>query len=150
MASSDKVELPHNNLTRGGHILHEQAYNTRHGVSAIPDAIRGKIWCEPSRPEVQQEPVVHLLLEDPLGRDGAVPGLPVQTPAQPSQSAHRGGSEADPGYAPQKPQVRYGGTVAPPAAAGLYPPPGELVPGHAQAGAVPAGREETSLQAKAL
>ena len=100
MASSDKVELPHNNLMRGGHILHEQAYNTGHGISAIPDAIRGKIWCEPSRPEVQQEPVVHLLLEDPLGRDGAVPGLPVQTPAQPSQSAHGGGAEADPGYAP--------------------------------------------------
>ena len=34
--------------------------------------------------------------------DGTVqcPGLPVQTPAQPSQSAHGGGAEADPGYAP--------------------------------------------------
>ena len=100
MASSDKVELPHNNLTRGGHILHEQAYNTRHGVSAIPDEIRRELRGQPRQPEVQQEPVVHLLLEDPLGRDGAVPGLPVQTPAQPSQSAHGGGAEADPGYAP--------------------------------------------------
>ena len=80
MASSDKVELPHNNLTRGGHILHEQAYNTGHGISAIPDAIRGKIWCEPSRPEVQQEPVVYLLLEGALGWNGAVSVLPVRTP----------------------------------------------------------------------
>ena len=100
MASSDKVELPHNNLMRGGHILHEQAYSTGHGVSAIPDEIRGELRGQPRQPEVQQEPVVHLLLEDPLGRDGAVPGLPVQTPAQPSQSAHGGGAEADPGYAP--------------------------------------------------
>ena len=81
MASSDKVELPHNNLMRGGHILHEQAYNTRHGVSAIPDAIRGKIWCEPSRPEVQQEPVVHLLLEEPLGWNSSLFSLPI--PAAP-------------------------------------------------------------------
>ena len=35
-------------------------------------------------------------------------------------------------------------------AAGLYPPPGELVPGHAQAGTVPAGREEKRIQTQAL
>ena len=68
-ASSVKVELPHNNLMRGGHILHEQEYNTRHGVSAIPDEVRRKIRREPCQPEIQQEPVVHLLLEGPLGRD---------------------------------------------------------------------------------
>ena len=81
MASSDKVEVADNNVTRGGHILHEQAYSTRHGVSAIPDAIRGKIWCEPSRPEVQQEPVVHLLLEEPLGWNSSLFSLPI--PAAP-------------------------------------------------------------------
>lgn len=42
-ASSVKVEVADNNSTRGGHILHEQEYNTGHGVSAIPDEVRGKI-----------------------------------------------------------------------------------------------------------
>ena len=53
MASSDKVELPHNNLMRGGHILHEQAYNTRHGVSAIFDEIRRETRRQKSQPEIQ-------------------------------------------------------------------------------------------------
>ena len=81
MASSDKVELPHNNLMRGGHILHEQAYNTRHGVSAIPDEIRGELRGQPRQPEVQQEPVVHLLLEEPLGWNSSLFSLPI--PAAP-------------------------------------------------------------------
>ena len=34
-ALSVKVELSHNNLTKGGHILHEQEYNTGHGVQAV-------------------------------------------------------------------------------------------------------------------
>ena len=34
-----KVELPHNNFTKGDHIPHEQEYNTRHGVSAIADEV---------------------------------------------------------------------------------------------------------------
>ena len=81
MASSDKVELPHNNLMRGGHILHEQAYNTGHGVSAIPDEIRGELRGQPRQPEVQQEPVVHLLLEEPLGWNSSLFSLPI--PAAP-------------------------------------------------------------------
>lgn len=36
-----------NNLTRGNRILHEQEYNTGHGISAIPDEIRGEIRCQP-------------------------------------------------------------------------------------------------------
>ena len=40
-ASSVKVGVADNNLTRGGHILHEQEHNTGHGVSAIPDEVRG-------------------------------------------------------------------------------------------------------------
>ena len=40
--------------------------------------------------------------------------------------------------------------MAPTAAARLYPPPGESVPGHAETGAVSCGREEESLQAQAL
>ena len=43
-ASSVKVGAVDNNLTRGGHILHEQEYNTGHGVSAIPNEVRRKIW----------------------------------------------------------------------------------------------------------
>ena len=51
-AKSVKVELPHNNLTKGGHILHEQEYNTGHGVQAIPDEIRGEIRRQPCQPEI--------------------------------------------------------------------------------------------------
>ena len=99
-ASSVIVEVADNNVTRGGHILHEQEYNTGHGVSAIPDEIRREIRRQPGQPEVQQEPVVYLLLEGPLERNSAVPELPVQMPTQSSQPAHRGRAEADPGYAP--------------------------------------------------
>ena len=52
-ATSVIVEVASNNRTRGGHILHEQEYNTGHGVSAIPDEVRGEIRREPSQPEVQ-------------------------------------------------------------------------------------------------
>ena len=51
-ASSVIVELPHTNCTRGDHILHEQEYNTGHGVSAIPDEVCGEIWRQPRQPEV--------------------------------------------------------------------------------------------------
>ena len=54
-ALSVKVELSHNNLTKGGHILHEQEYNTGHGVQAILNEIRGKIRRQPGQPEVQQK-----------------------------------------------------------------------------------------------
>ena len=46
-AKSVKVELPHNNLTKGGHILHGQEYNTGHGVQAILNEIRGEIRRQP-------------------------------------------------------------------------------------------------------
>ena len=82
-ASSVKVEVADNNLTRGGHILHGKEYNTGHGISAILDEIRGKIRREPSQPEIQQEPVIYLLLERTLGWDGAVSGLPVPAAASP-------------------------------------------------------------------
>ena len=81
VASSVKVEVADNNLTRGGQILHEQEYNTGHGVSAIPDEVCREIRRQPSQPEVQQKPVVHLLLEGTLERDAGVIGLPV--PAAP-------------------------------------------------------------------
>ena len=121
-ASSVKVELRHNNLTRGGHILHEQEYNTGHGISAIPDEVCGEIRRQPGQPKVQQEPVVHLLLESPLGWNGAVPVLPVPAASQPSQPAHGSRAEADPGHAPPQSKPGHGGTVAPAAETRLYPP----------------------------
>ena len=67
MASSVIVEVADNNKTKGDHILHEQKYNTRHGVSAIPDEVRGEIRRQPGQPKVQQEPLLYLFLESPLG-----------------------------------------------------------------------------------
>ena len=99
-ASSVIVELPHNNLTKGGHILHEQKYNTGHGVSAIPDEVCGKIRRQPCRPKVQQKPVVHLLLESPVGWHCGILGLSVKKAPQSPQSAHRSRNEVNPGYAP--------------------------------------------------
>ena len=76
------------------------------------DEIHGEIRREPRQPEVQQEPVVHLLLESPLGWDGAVPGLPVQAAPRPPQSTHRSGTEADLGYASPQSGPGHGGAVA--------------------------------------
>ena len=67
-ARSVKVEVADNNLTRGGQILHEQEYNTRHGLSAIPNEVHREIRRQPRQPKIQQEPVVHLFLEAALGR----------------------------------------------------------------------------------
>lgn len=61
------VKLPYQTSPKGDHIPHEQYYNTRHGLSAIPNEVRREIRRQPRQPEVQQEPVVHLLLEAALG-----------------------------------------------------------------------------------
>ena len=87
-ASWVKVEVADNNLTKGGHILHEQEYNTGHGISAISDEIRREIRRQPCQPEVQQKPLIYLLLEGTLGRKCGIPGLPVQTPPQPHPNQH--------------------------------------------------------------
>ncbi len=93
------AQLPDNaRRIRGDHILHEQKYNTGHGVSAIPNEICGEIWRQPGQPKVQQEPVVYLLLEGTLGWECGISGLPVPAASQPPQPAHRGGTETDPGY----------------------------------------------------
>ena len=80
-ALSVKVELSHNNLTKGGHILHEQEYNTGHGVQTILNEVCGEIRREPGQPEVQQKQVVYLFLAGPLGRKCVVLGLPIPTAA---------------------------------------------------------------------
>ena len=78
---------------KGDHIPHEQEYNTRHGISAIPNEVCGEIRRQPRQPEVQQEPVVHLFLKAARGRKCGVPYLPVQTPLQSSKPAHGGRTE---------------------------------------------------------
>ena len=93
------VKLPHQTSPKGDHIPHEQKYNTRHGLSAIPNEVHREIRRQPRQPEVQQEPVVHLFLEAALGRKCGVPCLPAQTPPQPSQPAHGG--------RPEKPKKAY-------------------------------------------
>ena len=62
MVSRVIVKLPHQTSPKGDHIPHEQKYNTRHGLSAIPNEVHREIRREPRQPEVQQEPVVHLIL----------------------------------------------------------------------------------------
>ena len=57
--------------------MSKSTYNTGHGISAIPDEILREIRREPCQPKVQQEPVVYLLLEGPVGWDGTVPSLSV-------------------------------------------------------------------------
>ena len=99
MASSVKIEVA-DNLTRGNHILHEQEYHTRHGISAIFHEICRKIRRQPCYPEIQQEPVVYLLLEGALGWNGTISVLSVPSGTQPSQAAYRERMEADPGYMP--------------------------------------------------
>lgn len=81
-------------------IFHEQ-YNTGHEVSAIPDEVRRKIWGKQCEPEIQQEPLIHLFLEGPLGRQCGIAGLSVQAPPQSSESAYGGRTETHPPlYAP--------------------------------------------------
>src|SRR5699024_12173963 len=108
---------------------------TGHGISSTPDEVRGEIWRQPSQSQVQQEPVVHLLLEGQVGWERGISGLPVSAASQPSQPAYGGRAEADPGYAPPQSKPGHGGTVAPAAETRLYPPPGEPGPDDAQAGA---------------
>lgn len=149
-ALSVKVELSHHNLTKGGHILHEQEYNTGHGVQAILNEVCGEIRREPGLPEVQQKPVVHLLLAGSLGWKCGIPCLPVSTSSQPPQPTHRGRTKVDPEYAPQESNTWHGGAMAPPETTGLYPPSGEPVPGHAEVGTVFRRKAEESLYAQAL
>lgn len=40
--SCDIVKLPHQTHQKGDHIPHVKQYNTRHGLSAIPNAVRPK------------------------------------------------------------------------------------------------------------
>ena len=143
-ASSVIVGVADNNYTRGGHILHEQEYEG-HGTLAIPDEVCAEIRREPGQPEIQQEPVVYLLLEGSLGWEHGLPGLPVPASPQPSQPAYRSGAVADPGYAPQRFQTRYGGTVAPLAPTGIYPPPGEPLARDAETGVISTSRKEAGL-----
>ena len=86
-ATSVKVELPHLTQPREGHILHEQEYNTGHGIQAIPNEIRTEIWTQPSQPEVQQKPVIYLFPADTLEREYGVSGPSAPAASQPPKPA---------------------------------------------------------------
>ena len=64
----------------------------------------------------------------------------VPSAPQPSQSAHRGGDEADSGHAPPQSQPGHGGAVGTGCGSGLHPPPGEPVPGNEKLGLFPPKR----------
>ena len=117
--SCAKVELPHNNLAKGDHISHEQEYNTGHGIPAISHEVRRKIRRQPRQSEIQQEPVVHLLLEAALGWERGIPCLSVQAASQPSKPACGSRTEAHPGHAPQKSNPGHDWTPASSAAPSL-------------------------------
>ena len=91
--TSVKVEQSHLTQPRGGRILHEKEYNTGHGIPAILNEVRGEIRRQPGQPEVQQEPVVYLLLACPLGWECGISGLSVPASSQPPKPAHRSGTE---------------------------------------------------------
>ena len=64
---------------------HEQ-YNTGHEIPPFSAHLRAEVRCKLCQPEVQQKPVLHLLLACPLRRFPAIPGLPVPTSSQPPTS----------------------------------------------------------------
>ena len=103
--SCAKVELPHNSLTKGDHISHEQEYNTGHGIPAISHEVRRKIRRQPRQSEIQQEPVVHLLLEAALGWKCGIPCLSVQAASRPSKPAYGSRTETHPGHARRNPTL---------------------------------------------
>lgn len=72
---------------------HEQ-YNTGHEIPPVSAHLCPEVRRKPGQPEVQQEPVLHLLLACPLRRFPAIPGLPVPTPAQPPQATYPRGTQA--------------------------------------------------------
>lgn len=78
-ALSDKVELPHNNLTKGDHILHEKEYNTGDGISAIPNEVCGEIWCKSCQPEIQQKSVIYHIYFWRARWDGSAESLACQS-----------------------------------------------------------------------
>lgn len=148
--SSGIVGVAANNCTKGDHILHGKKYNTGHGIQAITDEVCGEIRREPCEPEIQQKPLVHLLLESALGWKRGIPCLSVQTAAPSSKPAYGGGNEAHPGHAKTESNTGNGGALAPAPQARVHPLPGKPVPGHAQAGNVPAAKGQNALQGKAI
>ena len=73
------------------------------------------------------------------------PGAP-----SPSKPTHRSGTEAHPGHAEEESNAGNGRTLAPAPQTWLYPLSGKPVPGHAQAGDVPAAKGQNNLQGKAI
>ena len=68
---------------------HEQ-YNTRCAIPLLHNAICRKIWRSKGKQEVQQEPVIHLLLEETVWWKHGIASVPVKTAAQPSRHKKAG------------------------------------------------------------
>ena len=113
-------------------------------------AISNEIQTDPSQPEVQQEPVIYLLLEETCGRKCGISGLPIPAPSQPSQTAHKSRAEADPGYASPESYPQPDWTVAASETTQLRPQAWEPVPRHAEAGHVSKVKEEKRIQPQVL
>lgn len=92
--SSVKIELLHNNLTGGGHILHEQGYNTGRGVShSLMKYVEKYGVSHACRNRKNQ------LLDGQVGWRNRIPGLAVTADPRPPQLAHRCRAETNLGYA---------------------------------------------------
>ena len=76
--------------------------------------------------------------------------LPVPASSQSPKPAHRGRTEAHPGYAKAESNTGNGGTLAPASQTRVYPPSGKPVPDYAQAGNVPTAQEQSGLQGKTI
>ena len=127
MASSVMIELPHKISRERSHTLHEK-YNTGYAVSAIPHSFCRKARRGLRQPEIQQESVVHLLLESAVRRNAGIPCLPVPQTTSPPKRTHSGGAQAHSGYAPSQSRAGHDRALASVEIAWLYSLPGKSVP----------------------
>ena len=100
-------------------ILHEE-YNPGHAVSSIPNAVRREKWREPSQQEVQQKPIVYLLLASPMGWESGISASTIEATAPSSEPTYGVRVDIDTGYAATKSQPWCCGIMAQTAKARLY------------------------------
>lgn len=147
--TSVMIELRDQSNERKCPLPHAQC-NTGHALPAIPFGVRAEAWSQPSEPEVQQEPVVYLLLESAIRRDEGIAGRPIPPSTQSSEPAQAGGTEADSRHAQAESEVGHDRVLVEIEAARLYPSSGKPVPRHAKAGHVSGTEAAPISQVKAL
>ena len=112
MDASDRIESPqHNSSERKCPFLYEQ-HNTGHEVQTIPFELRPEIRSQPSQQKIQQEPILHLLLAETMGRYGRFDRMPVKTSSPASPPAYRTRAEVDQRHASAGFQSRDAGILA--------------------------------------